>query len=191
MSAPYARIVRRETHSPRTATTILLAVLIILACAYAGTELILHMLGHPALLVTPADAWTWVTTLPTLEPLAAISAGGTLVAVIGLLLILHSIRSGRLARHEMVLGDRAVIVDNGVLASAIARRVETVARVPQGQAAVSVSHRRAIVEVTPTSGIPVDEESVRRAVEEEIASYDVRPALRHTVRIKQTGAIGS
>lgn len=191
MTAPYARIIRRETHSPRTTTTIVLAVLIILACAYAGTELVLHMLGQPPLLVAPEAAVTWLATLPTLQPLSAISAGGMVLAVIGLLLMLHAVRSGRLARHQMVHDGGAVIVDNGVLASSIARRVALVARVPQGQAVVSVSHRRAVVDVTPTSGIPVDESSIQSAVDEELAAYDLRPPVRSTVRIRSTGAVGS
>ena len=191
MKTPYARIIRRETHSPRTVTTIVLASVIALACIYLGTELVLRMLGQPPLLVTPADAFGWVVALPTLQPQWAITLGGALLALIGLLLMVHAVRSGRLARHQMMHEGRAVIVDNGVLASSIARRVETVARLPQGQAAVSVSHRRAVVEVTPTSGIPVDDAAIRSAVEEEIASYNLRPPLRHTVHVKTTGAIGS
>ena len=191
MTAPYARIVRRETHSPRTVTTIVLAVVIALACVYAGTELVLRMLGQPPLLVTPEAALDWVASLPTLQSLSAISAGGIVLALIGLLLMLHAIRSGRLARHQMVHEGRAVIVDNGVLASSIARTVALVAGIPQSQALVSVSHRRVIVDVTPTSGIPVDEAEIRAAVADEIASYDLRPPVRHTVRINTTGAVGS
>ena len=191
MTAPYARIIRRETHSPRTVTTIVLAVVIALACVYAGTELVLRMLGQPPLLVTPEAALDWVAALPTLQPLSAISAGGIVLALIGLLLMLHAIRSGRLARHQMVHESRAVIVDNGVLASSIARTVALVAGIPQSQALVSVSHRRVIVDVTPTSGIPVDEAEIRAAVADEIASYDLRPPVRHTVRINTTGAVGS
>lgn len=191
MTAPYARIIRRETHSPRTVTTIVLAVVIALACVYAGTELVLRMLGQPPLLVTPEAALDWLAALPTLQPLSAISAGGIVLALIGLLLMLHAIRSGRLARHQMVHEGRAVIVDNGVLASSIARTVALVAGIPQGQALVSVSHRRVIVDVTPTSGIPVNEAEIRDAVADEIASYDLRPPVRHTVRINTTGAVGS
>lgn len=190
MKTPYARIVRRETHSPRTVTTIVVASVIALGCIYLGTELVLRMLGQPALLVTPEDALGWLAALPTLQPLGAIALGGAVLALIGLLLMLHAVSSGRLARHQMLHEDRAVIVDDGVLASSIARRVETVARIPQGQAEVSVSHRRAVVEVTPTSGIPVDDAAIRAAVAEEIAAYNLKPALRHTVRVNPTGAIG-
>lgn len=191
MGAPYARIVRRETHSPRTVAAIVLASLVILACVYAGVELVLRMLGQPPLLVAPEAALEWLAALPTLQPQAAITAGGIVVALIGLLLMLHAILPGRTARHQMLHDDRAVLVDNGVLASGIARRVETVARVPSGQAVVSVSHRRATVDVTPTSGIPVDEAAIRAAVDDEIASYNLTPSLRPTVRINPMGAVGS
>jgi hypothetical protein len=191
MTAPYARIVRRETHSPRTVATIVLASLVILACVYAGVELVLRMLEQPPLLVAPEAALEWLATLPTLQPQAAITAGGVAAALIGLLLMLHAILPGRTARHQMLHDERAVLVDNGVLASSIARRVETVARVPSGQAVVSVSHRRATVDVTPTSGIPVDEAAIRAAVDDEIAAYNLAPRLRPTVRINPMGAVGS
>lgn len=190
MKTPYARIIRRETHSPRTGTSIVLATLIALACVYLGIELVLRMLGQPPLLVTPGAMFDWVATLPSLQPQSAITAGGLALAVVGLLLMVHAVRSGRRARHQMMHEDRAVIVDNGVLASSIARLVATVARVPQGQVVVSVSHRRADVQVTPTSGIPVDEAAIQSAVAEEIASYDLNPTLRHIVRVNPTGAIG-
>lgn len=191
MNSLYARIVRRETHSPRTVTTIVLASLIILACVYAGIELVLRMLGRPPLLVAPEAALDWLAALPTLQPESTVTAGAGAVALIGLLLMLHAILPGRTARHQMLDENRAVLVDNGVLASSIARRVETVARVPSGQAVVSVSHRRATVHVTPTSGIPVDENAIRAAVDDEIASYDLKPRLPATVRINPTGAVGS
>ncbi|MEC5184733.1 hypothetical protein RCH12_002203 [Cryobacterium sp. MP_3.1] len=191
MGAPYARIVRRETHSPRTVAAIVLASLVILACVYAGLELVLRMLEQPPLLVTPDAALAWLAALPTLQPQDAITAGGIAVALIGLLLMLHAILPGRTARHQMLHDNFAVLVDNGVLASSIAHRVETVARVPRGQAVVAVSHRRASIDVTPTSGIPIDESAVRAAVDDEIASYKLTPRLQPAVRIKPTGAVGS
>lgn len=191
MAAPYARIVRRETHSPRTVTTIVLASLIILACVYAGVELVLRMLERPPLLVAPEAALEWLATLPARQPQAALTVGGVAATLIGLLLMLHAILPGRTARHQMLHAHRAVLVDNGVLASSIARRVETVARVPSGQAVVSVSHRRVTIDVTPTSGIPVDESAIRTAVDDEIATYDLAPRLRPTVRVESSGAVGS
>jgi len=191
VSAPYDRIVRRETHSPRTVTAVVLASVIILACVHAGVELVLRMLALPPLLVSPDSALGWLAALPHLEPAGTVTAGGVLAAVLGLILMLHAILPGRTARHQMADGDRAVIVDNGVLASGIARRVEAVARVPRNQAVVTVSHRRATVDVTPTSGIPVDEDAIRAAVDDEIASYRLTPPVTPIVRINTTGVVGS
>lgn len=51
--ALYPRLVRRETHSSRSGSAIVLAVLLILLFAWLGTEAVLAVLGQPALLVAP------------------------------------------------------------------------------------------------------------------------------------------
>ena len=51
MSTPaFRRIVRRETHSPRTVAMIIAVVILILALVYIGVEIVLHLLAQPALL---------------------------------------------------------------------------------------------------------------------------------------------
>ena len=44
-NAVLQRVVRRETHSPRTVITVVVLVIIIAAAAYVGTELVLRLLG--------------------------------------------------------------------------------------------------------------------------------------------------
>ena len=54
----YRRIGRRETHSPRSLLAIVLAVLLIVTLAWVGTEIVIALLGAPALLVAPVDMFT-------------------------------------------------------------------------------------------------------------------------------------
>jgi hypothetical protein len=57
-SGIYRRVSRRETHSPRSLVAIVLAVVLILVLAWIGTEIVLALLGAPALLVAPVDMFT-------------------------------------------------------------------------------------------------------------------------------------
>ena len=51
----YKRIVRRETHSSRAGIAITLAVLLIVALAWIGTEAVLAAVGTAPLLLAPTD----------------------------------------------------------------------------------------------------------------------------------------
>lgn len=75
MSSPVLRrVVRRETHSPRTVAMIVAVIVVILALVYVGTEIVLSVLGQPALLLGPAAAFTGVVGLPTDVPACIRSA---------------------------------------------------------------------------------------------------------------------
>ena len=57
MSTPaLRRVIRRETHSPRTVAMFVAVVLLILALAYVALEIVLSLAAQPALLVGPAAA---------------------------------------------------------------------------------------------------------------------------------------
>lgn len=186
-AAPFRRIVRRETHSPRTAALIIAVVLVILLLAYCGTEIVLDLLGRPALLVAPADAGTWLVKLPTLHPTSAIVTGGIILAVIGLALIVLSVTPGRRAKHEMLWNDRAVVVDNGVIAAAVAYRICTETGLSRDQVTVSVTHRTAEATLRPGGGIAFDASPVRTIMNDEIAGYRLSPKVATRVRVDARG----
>jgi hypothetical protein len=194
MSSPntalYARISRRETHSPRSLLAIVLAIVLIIVFAWVGTEVVIALLGLPALLVAPSDMFASAIGLAE-QPAAIVAAAGIVVAVIGLVLIIASLSPGRRARH-VIDSDRAVtVVDNEVIASALARHASHAGNVDPDNATVSVSHRRGVVELTPTSGIPADRDAVTRAVTEQLDSYGLRPAVTARVRIAEKGKVGA
>lgn len=184
MSSPVLRrVVRRETHSPRTVAMIVAVVLVILALVYVGVEIVLSLAGQPALLLGPAAALGAIAGLPTQVPAGASIAIGAVIAVLGLILVVLAIAPGRLSKHQLVVGENAVVADNGVIASAIAQRVSDDTGLPRDQVRVGVGHRSVDVTLTPAVGVPVDEGNVRNVVDAELSSYRLASKLRTAVRI--------
>ncbi|MBB3157338.1 hypothetical protein FHS07_001022 [Microbacterium proteolyticum] len=178
-------VVRRETHSPRTAAMLVAVVLLLLALAYAAVEIILDLVGAAPLLVAPGDALSAVVAAPSALMPAAFIVGGIVLALVGLLVLILALTPGRLSRHEMQWGDRAVVVDNGVVASALAQHLSNDSGISRDDIVVGVAHRTVDVTVRPAIGIPVDEAQLRHIVEEEIASYNLIPTVRTRLRVER------
>ncbi|MEX0152185.1 DUF6286 domain-containing protein [Microbacterium sp. LMI1-1-1.1] len=176
-------VVRRETHSPRTVAMLTVVVLLLLALVYAGTEIVLAATGSAPLLIAPGAAFDALADpLGAFAP-GAVIAAGIVLALVGLILVVLALKPGRLSRHEMEAGERAVVVDNGVVASALAQRLSADTGIARDDIVVGVAHRSVDVTVRPPLGIPVDAEAVRRSVETEIESYRLTPSVRTRVRI--------
>lgn len=183
MSTPaFRRIVRRETHSPRTVAMIIAAIILLLALVYIGVEIVLSLLAQPALLLGPAAAFAWIIGLPTAQPAAAVVAAGVVLAVIGLVIVFLALAPGRLPKHQMTWADRAVVVDNGVIASSLAQHISDEIGIARDNISVGVSHRRVDVTVTPGPGVPLDAERVRELAETEMATYQLTPSVKTRVR---------
>lgn len=186
----YSRIARRETHSPRSIPAITLAVILILAAISAIVEILLSIVGRPPLLVTPANAAAGLVGVNTL-PMWVLIVAGIILALIGLAVVLVSLTSGRRARH-LIQTDRAVtVIDNQVIASALARHASYAGNTDPDNTRVSVSHSRAVVEMTPATGRSLDETRIKDAVDEQLASYGVSPKLRSKIDITKNGKVGA
>lgn len=187
MSEPVLRrVVRRETHSPRSVAFAVVVLLTIVACLYLAVETVLSLASQPALLVRPIDALAWLAALPTDVPVGAVIAGGLAVAVVGVWLVLLSVSPGRLSKHEMDAGGRAALVDNGVLAAAIAQRVSDETGLARDRVTVGVAHRSVDVSVKPGAGIPVDRAQVNAVAEAELSGFKLTRPLRTRVRVERT-----
>ncbi|MCK6081597.1 DNA/RNA endonuclease G [Microbacterium sp. EYE_5] len=187
MSEPVLRrVVRRETHSPRSVAFAVVVLLTIVACLYLAVETVLSLASQPALLVRPIDALAWLAALPADVPVGAVIAGGLAVAVVGVWLILLAVTPGRLSKHEMDAGGRAALVDNGVLAAAIAQRVSDETGLARDRVTVGVAHRSVDVSVKPGAGIPVDRAQVNAVAEAELSGFKLTRPLRTRVRVERT-----
>ncbi|MFP5316127.1 MAG: DUF6286 domain-containing protein [Actinomycetes bacterium] len=183
-------VIRRETHSSRAVPSIVLAILVIPGCLYLMLEAALKALGQEPWLISPEQAAGWVGSLPEGAPPTVLSAAGALIFLVGLFFFLAAILPGRRARLSIPNARAAVVVDAEVLASSLARRARVAAGVAPEQVLVTIGRRFVEVQVRPTSGIPVSEQSVQAAVEDELRRTAVDPVPEVRVAVAQSGVIG-
>jgi len=189
-NALYGRITRRETHSPRSTLAIVLAVIVILACALASTEIVLALASQKPLVARPGAVADLLVNMPRYPP-ATVIAVGVLAAIVGLVLVIAALAPGRTARHVVATERTAAVVDNEVIASALARHAARAGNVDPDSVSVSVSHRQAVVRVTPVSGLPVDRASVISVVDRQLHEFGLRPRLNSKVIVAESGKVGS
>lgn len=185
-----ARILRRETHASRAAAAVAAAVLVTVLAIYCLFEAALKAFGQEPWLLAPEEAWEWIRALPAgLDPVMLGAIGG-LVFLLGLFFFLNAVLPGRRSRHVIPNQRAAVVVDNEVIASSLARRARTEAGVTPEQVVVTVSRRMVEVNVRPTSGTPVHEASIAEAVEDELRRTSVKPMPDVKVKLSTEGVIG-
>ncbi|PYI69707.1 hypothetical protein CVV68_00950 [Arthrobacter livingstonensis] len=181
---------RRETHSPRSALSIVTAVVLLAAVLWLALELVLSATGNAALLIAPAELMQRTASLGTATVPAALTAAGIVIAVAGVAYVLTAILPGTKPRHVIENPRSAVVVEREVLASALARTARTMARLAPEQVTASVGHRDVQVRVHPTSGKPVDQQAIQEAVDREVSGYSLARALKVTVVVAPQGAVG-
>ena len=194
-SPDMGRILYRETHSTRALVATAAAVLVIVAAAYGLLEAGVHAIGQPAWLIEPQVAAERLVALPAgITPLL-LGAIGAVLAMFGLVFFLNGILPGRRARHSLAAGrdtgGPAVVVDDEVVASSLARRARLAANVTPEQVMVVVSKRQVVVNVRPTSGVPVERDAVLAAVESELAAMALDPSPVVQVYVAPSGVIGA
>ncbi|MFF5792869.1 hypothetical protein ACFY5D_12540 [Paeniglutamicibacter sp. NPDC012692] len=180
----------RELTSGRSPAAIVLAGLIILVCIYALFEATLKAIGQVPLLAMPETWWIWIATLPgNVDPVVLASAG-LAITLLGVLFIAHAFRRGRLAKHSMRCEDAVLVMDDQVLAAALARRARLEAAVGPGQVLVVVNREQIDVQVRPTSGTPLGPSMIVAGLEDELRINAVEPMPRIAVRVAESGVIG-
>lgn len=184
----YARLVRRETRASRSGSAIVVLVALALVAAWIGTEAVLAALARPALLVSPLDV------LPALETAldgeaGLVLAAGVASAVVGVVLLALGLTAGHRGRHELADERVAAVVDDTVVAASLARTARVAGRLGESQVTVWVSRRQARVDLTPASGVTVDEQAVLGAVRRELDEAAWRPAVSAATRVADHGRL--
>jgi hypothetical protein len=188
----YRRVLRRELHSSRSGSAVAVLVLLTLVVGYVGVEAVYAALGRPALLFSPVDVLATLTSSVDGGGTSGIVLGaGVAAAIVGLVLIGLAVTAGRRGRHTIDDERVAVVVDDRVIASSLARTARTSGRLSEHQVSAWVSRRRAQVDLTPASGLAVDEQSVETAARAELDAVAYRPALTARVRTTDTGRVGA
>lgn len=185
------RILARETTSSRAAASVIAAVLVIGLCGYALLETAVRAVGQPPWLIDPQTAAERITALPAGVPPLLLGAAGAVVFVAGLFFFLNAVLPGRRARHVLANPRAAVVVDDEVIASALARRARLAANVTQEQVMVVVSRREVQVNVRPTSGVPLQAADIQAAVEDELRDMAPSPLPVVRVNLASAGVIGA
>jgi hypothetical protein len=185
-----ARILRRETHSSRAPLSVIAAIILTLAAVYGLLESMLRALGQPAWLIDPITAARKLAQLPDGVSPILLGVAGVLFLLVGLVFLAHAVLPGRRARHVIKDPRVAVVVDDEVIASALARRARLAAGVTREQVMVVVSARAVQVNVRPTSGIRLQESVIQAAVEAELEAMALDPAPEVKVHLSGSGVIG-
>jgi hypothetical protein len=164
---------------------VIAAVLSIVALAYLGIEIVLSLLLQPALLVSPVSAGDWLTGIPEQQPVWAIIAAASALAVIGIVFCVIALTPGRLPKHQMVTEGSAVLVDNAVIAAALAQYISDHTGIVRDRISVGVSHRVVDVTVSPDAGLPVVDTQIRELVASELEHYQLTRGVKTRVRTPQ------
>lgn len=190
----YARIVRRETHSPRSVIGIIVAIAVLVIGLYLILEIALELFQLKPVLLAPSTLIENLaepsTALAQFIP-GAVIAAGVVVAIIGVILLIVGIAPGRRARHTVSSDRGAVVIDDVVIASSLARRAAAVSGISPDQVVVSVGKSTASIVVTPTTGTLIDESAVLADAKEHLSELAVQPAITATVSVRSSGVIGA
>lgn len=190
-AAGMERILKRETHSSRGVVSVIAAALVVLVCGYALLETGVRAIGQPPWLVDPLTAAERVVALPAgVRPLL-LTAAGAVVAMAGLFFFLNAVLPGRRARHLLPDRRAAVVVDDEVIAAALARRARLAANVTKEQVMVIVSRNRVVVNVRPTSGVPLRSDAVLDAVRRELQDMGPSPMPDVQIHVATAGVVGA
>ncbi|MCU1530363.1 MAG: hypothetical protein JWP75_4126 [Frondihabitans sp.] len=190
LAGVYRRIVRRETHSSRSGAAIVILIILILVAAYVGIEAVYAGLGRRALLFSPLDV---LATLRT----AAATQGGLVIAVgiaagiVGIVVIVIGLTPGRRGRHVIPDSRVAVVVDDQVIASSLARRARLAGSLAPDQVNAWVARNSARITLTPASGARADEEAVLEAARDELSAAGYQPSVQPQVRVSESGRLGA
>ena len=182
---------KRETHSSRATASIIAAVLVIALCLYALLETAVRAVGQPPWLVDPQTAAEQIVALPNGVPPLLLGVVGAVLVMAGLYFFLNAVLPGRRARHVLLDRRAAVVVDDEVIASALARRARLAANVSQEQVMVTVSRQQIGVNVRPTSGVPLSRGAVLAAVQDELREMGLSPAPEVRINVASAGVVGA
>lgn len=171
------RVIRRELHPARTGPAVLVAALLLL------TALATLALAVWALLDPGVRASIGAVEAPSAGSAGAVALGavGAVLLLLAVLLWAAAILPGHRNRRASLGERRALLVDDGVLADAIAERVARRIGVDPSRVSVTAGRRAMRVGVVPTSGVPVDEPAARAAADSVLRDIGFRSEIRLTV----------
>ncbi|MCP1411325.1 hypothetical protein [Paenarthrobacter sp. A20] len=184
------RMIRRDTHSSRSIPSVVAASLLLITFLWLALESVLWLLKDQPLLASPAQLRKWLLDLPANTIPAGMTAAGVGLGILGLLIIGIAVGKGRRPRRALASDRTATVVDDDVIAAAVSSRTRLAAGLAPGQVTTTVGGRSVRVQVRPTSGVPLNLESIKTALDGELAAYALDRPVKHSVRVLNEGAVG-
>lgn len=178
------RLSRRMRYRSRSVAVSIALGLVALAAAYLGAESVLAALSLPPLLISP-DTLLALVAAGTSVTIAVVAA----LVVLGIVCIVLAVAPGARARRDLT-DDRAIfVIDDDVMASGISRAAALSAGVPRDQVRTTVSRRRALVRVRPSSGFRVDADEATEAASRAVAAVAPRRDLTVRTALENQGVL--
>lgn len=182
------RVSRRETHSSRALSAVVVALIVLAGCGYLAAEVIASLAGRRILADAPT-MWHAVWHAPDLWDARIAIVAGVLAMLLGLIVLIKAVAPGRLARHCVEDERSAIVVDDAVLAAGISRSVRERFALEKSQVSTTVARSRVDVHVTPTSGVALDEDALRTHVARHLEAIGTKPRLRSRIHLRATGVV--
>lgn len=175
---------RRMRYRSRSVAVSIALGVVALAAASVGAESVMAALSLPPLLISP-ETLLGLMAAGTPVNIAAIAA----LAILGVVCLVLAIAPGARARRDLT-DDRAIIVmDDDVMAAGISRAAALSAGVPREQVQTTVTRRRAVVRVRPSSGFRVDADRATDAASRAVASVAPRRDLAVRTALDARGVL--
>lgn len=187
-------VLRREMRASRAVASIVVAVLVGLLSIFGILEAFLRATGQPEWVMDPFNTAQKLAALPAGVSNSLLLSIACVVVVLGLILLVLAVVPGRRARHtmatDMASDEVAIVVDDEVIASALARCARLAAGVTREQVMVVLSATTARVNIRPTSGTRIDVSAIQAGVEAELKEMRLDDTPRVTVAVAATGVVG-
>ncbi len=184
------RMIRRDTHSSRSVPSVVVASILLVTFLWLALESVLWLLKDQPLLASPAQLRQWLLDLPANTIPAGMTAVGVGLGILGLLIIGIAVGKGRRPRRALASDRTATVVDDDVIAAAVSSKARLAAGLAPGQVTTTVGGRSVRVQVRPTSGVPLNLESIKTALDGELATYALDRPVKRNVRVLNEGAVG-
>lgn len=176
--AIYRRVLRRETHAPRTIPAVLVA-------SIGAVLLVALLAGGVWWLMDPrfrAEAARWINSVFASGWQQAVPLGiGIVLVLLALVLLALAVLPGRRARRARTTDRTALVVDDGVIADSVAESVARRTGVDRARVSVTLGRRSVAVRITPTSGVRVDRRAAESAVNDTLSGIGFASAPRVVV----------
>ncbi|WP_066522376.1 hypothetical protein [Curtobacterium ammoniigenes] len=184
------RVLRREGSVSRSGAAAVVAVIALLVALGVLAAGVAGLLGERIGVFDPRAAAAAVPVLPQQTMPWVLAVIGVAAMVVGVFVLALGVLPKRRPRHVARAERLAVIIDDEVIASALARAARSRTRLGPEASVASVGRSTADVVLRPPAGLDVPAVAATGAVEDELTSIGAEPPITARLRVLPTGRVG-